>query len=283
MTEIPEHLLKRSRERRAAMGGGGDDSSGGDAAGGGESAASATPAKAAASTPATVPAHPAPAEAPPAPPPSPMVEAYRKRNKIPFWAMPVLAVIPVWAYIYAGTLSPPPAGEGPEVLGEQAYANNGCAGCHGASGGGGVGPAFTGGAIYETFPDWESHFQWVRLGSEGWKAEVGDTYGAPDKPVNGGMPGFGPESVSDADLVFLVLHERLHLGGENPNEQDQLRLELAAEIFFEHPEMTLEEVLAQVDEELGEGTEGGAVEGQGDPELDQDASTAAEDDAEIGD
>lgn len=279
MTEIPEHLLKRSRERRSAMGGG-DDAGGGDSAGGTSGTGgdpAAAPAKAAASTPAAMPAHPAPAEAAPPAPQSPMVQAYQRRNKIPFWAMPVLALIPVWAYVYVGTLSPPPAGEGPEVLGEQAYAGNGCAGCHGASGGGGVGPAFSGGSIYETFPNFETQFQWVRLGSEGWRAEVGDTYGAPDKPVNGGMPGFGEDAISDADLLYLILHERMGLGGENPNENDQLRIELAAEIFMENPEMTLDEVIAQVDEEIpsegreaegeGGGSEGGAVAGQGDPEL----------------
>jgi mono/diheme cytochrome c family protein len=278
VTEIPEHLLKRSRERRSAMGGG-DDAGGGDSAGGTSGTGgdpAATPAKAAASTPAAMPAHPAPVEEAPPPPPSPMVQAYQRRNKIPFWAMPVLAILPVWAYVYVGTLSPPPAGEGPEVLGEEAYAGNGCAGCHGGGGGGGVGPAFTGGAIYETFPTFETHFQWVRLGSEGWRAEVGDTYGATDKPVNGGMPGFGEDSVDDAHLLYLILHERMSLGGENPSENDQLRIELAAEIFMENPEMTLDEVLAQVDEEIpaegggeggGGGTEGGAVEGQGDAEL----------------
>ena len=274
MTEIPEHLLKRSRERRSAMGGG-DDSGGGDSAGGTSSTGgdpAASPAKAAASTPAAMPAHPAPAEAPTTPPPSPMVEAYQRRRKIPFWAMPVLAMIPVWAYVYVGTLSPPPEGDGPEVLGEEAYAGNGCAGCHGAGGGGGVGPAFTGGAIYETFPDFETHFRWVRLGSDGWAAEVGPTYGANDKPVNGGMPGFGEDSISDADLLFLVMHERMGLGGENPDEQDQARIELVAEILFEHPEMTLEEALAEAEAELGPtgggGAEGGAIEGQGEAELD---------------
>ena len=284
MTEIPEHLLKRSRERRAAMG---DGEAGGDAeTGGGDSGASASsqaPAKAAAATPAAMPAHPAPAETPPPPPPSPMVEAYRSRPKIPFWAMPVLAAIPVWAYVYAGTLSPPPAGDGPEVVGEELYASNGCVGCHGASGGGGVGPAFSSGAIYETFPDFETHLQWVRLGSAGWQAEVGDTYGAADKPVNGGMPGFGEDALSDADLFYVVMHERMSLGGENPSEDDLARMELAATIFEENPDMTLEEVLEEVNAELGEpegGSEGGEVEGQGDPELSE--PDPAEEDPELG-
>jgi mono/diheme cytochrome c family protein len=136
------------------------------------------------------------------------------------------------------------------VLGQEAYAGNGCAGCHGASGGGGSGPAFNGGAIYETWPNFLDHFRWVRLGSAGWQSEEGDTYGANDKPVGGGMPGFGEDALSDAQLINIVLHERQGLGGENPNENDAARLELAAELLFEHPEMTLEEVMEQVDEEL---------------------------------
>ncbi len=250
MTEIPDHLLQRSRERRAAMGGGGD--AGGDAAASsGESAGSAAPAKAAASTPApSMAAHPAPVEEEPPAPPSPMVEAYNRRKKIPFWAMSVLAFIPLWAYVYVGTLDPPPAGEGPLVLGTEAYAASGCAGCHGGGGGGGVGPAFTGGAIYETFPDFLDHFEWVRLGSAGWLDEKGDTYGANNRPVGGGMPGFGESGLSDADLIYILLHEREDLGGANPSENDAARLELAAELFFESPEATLEEIMAEVDAQL---------------------------------
>ena len=280
MTEIPEHLLKRSRERRAAAGGGGD-SGGGETPGGAAAEGATTPAKAAAAPAPSMPAHPAPVEPTPAAPPSPMVEAYRKRRKIPFWAMPVLAIIPVWAYVYVGTLSPPPEGEGPEVLGAELFAGNGCGGCHGAGGGGGVGPAFTGGAIYETFPAFETHMQWVHLGSAGGETEVGDTYGATDKPVGGGMPAFDQLS----DQFFVVYHERLGLGGENPSEQDLARMEAAATLFFENPEMTLEDVLTQVDEMVGpaeDGGEGGGIEGQGNPELDPSTAEdpAGTDDAE---
>lgn len=250
MTEIPEHLLERSRARRAAMGGGdgGAGDGGGDASGAGES--SAAPAKAAAAAPAaaSMPAHPAIAEEPPPPPPSPMVEAYNNRRKIPFWAMPVLAMIPVWAYVYVGTLEAPPEGPGPAALGEELYAGSGCAGCHGGTGGGGVGPAFTSGAIYETWPTFEDHFEWVRLGSNGWSAERGGTYGANDTPVAGGMPGFAEETLSDAELIYVVLHER-ELGGENPDEEDQVRLEVVAEYIFEHPELTLEEAIAEAEAE----------------------------------
>ena len=275
MTEIPEHLLKRSRERRAAMGGDGGGTDGGDATE--STAASAAPAKAAAAAPASMPAHPAPATVEAAPPPSPMVEAYQKRRKIPFWAMPVLAALPLWAYVYTGTLSPPPAGEGPEVLGEALYAGSGCGGCHGAGGGGGVGPAFTGGAIYETFPSFVDHFEWVRLGSAGWLEANGDTYGATDKPVNGGMPGFGEDQLSDAELVFLLLHER-NLGGANPDTEDMTQLEEVALLMSENEAMTFEEALAEVGVEAegggGEGSEGS--EGQSGPGTDAETGTSTD-------
>ena len=257
MTEIPEHLLKRSRERRSAMGGDGGAAEGGGTSDTSGAAASSTPAKAAASAPSSMPTHPAPAEVESAPPPSPMVEAYQKRRKIPFWALPVLAALPLWAYVYTGTLSPPPAGDGPEVLGEELYAGSGCGGCHGAGGGGGVGPAFTGGAIYETFPDFVTHFEWVRLGSAGWQEERGDTYGATDKPVGGGMPGFGEDQLSDADLLYIVLHERA-LGGENPDTEDAEALEAVALLMEENPEMAFEDALAEAGVEAPEAEGTGA-------------------------
>lgn len=264
MTEIPEHLLKRSRERRAAMGGDGGGSEGGGASDSGGATSADAPAKTTAAAPASMPAHPAPATAEAAPPPSPMVEAYQRRRKIPFWAMPVLAALPLWAYVYTGTLSPPPAGEGPEVLGEELYAGSGCGGCHGAGGGGGVGPAFTGGSIYETFPDFVTHFEWVRLGSAGWLEERGDTYGASGKPVRGGMPGFGEDQLSDADLIYIVLHERL-LGGENPDDEDMTQLEELAIYMSEHPDATLADAMAELGFEMPDADAGGTDSELGDP------------------
>jgi len=257
LTEIPEHLLKRSRERRSAMGGDGGASDGGGTSDTGGTASEAAPAKAAAPAASSMPAHPEPAGVEAAPPPSPMVEAYQKRRKVPFWAMPVLAALPLWAYVYTGTLSPPPEGDGPEVLGEELY-GSACAGCHGGGGGGGVGPAFTGGAIYETFPDFVTHFEWVRLGSTGWQNERGGTYGANEKPVAGGMPGFGEDQLSDAEMLYVVWHERT-LGGENPDTEDAEALEAVALLMEENPDMTLEEALAEAGVEgAGEGSgEGG--------------------------
>ena len=65
------------------------------------------------------------------------------------------------------------------ALGQQVYSGAAaCAGCHGANGGGGVGPAFIGGELYTTFPTCSDHAKWIELGSAGWQSEVGPTYGA---------------------------------------------------------------------------------------------------------
>ena len=218
MTEIPEHLLKRSKERRAAIGGEGPA----------EDAAPASEASAAEEAPAATPAVPAAAAAPvePAPPPPPApvrpeVAAALNRRKIPYWAMPVLAALPLWAYVYQATLEPPPAGESdPLVLGEAVY--GGCASCHGAGGGGGAGPALDG--VLETWPDYRDHMMWVRLGDAGWPA---DTYGATDKPKGVGMPGH--ESFTDAELAQVVLYERTAFGGLDPTSEEYLELVEIAE------------------------------------------------------
>ena len=112
MTEIPEHLLQRSQERRAALGLPGGE--GGDAApppaGDGERSRRGH-------------RRPRPRRSPPAPRPRspprlrrrprrrpPYVQAARDRRKrIPFWAMPVIALLPVWAVIYDNSVAGPAA------------------------------------------------------------------------------------------------------------------------------------------------------------------------------
>src|SRR5690606_37693924 len=79
----------------------------------------------------------------------------------------------------------------------------------------------------------------------GWQEERGDTYGANETPVGGGMPGFGEDQLSDHDLLFVVLHERM-LGGENPDTEDAEALEAVALLMSENPDMTLEEAMAEV-------------------------------------
>jgi mono/diheme cytochrome c family protein len=221
LTEIPEHLLKRSRERRAALGlgGGGDDDA---------PAAAADDAPAAAAVPATTAATPAPApvEEPKPEPfrPDPLyIQAAKRRRRIPYWAMPVLAALPLWGYVYVRTLEPPPAGEDdPLVIGAETFSGN-CASCHGGTGAGiGNAPALADGAVLATFGDWRDQAAWVRIGTEAWPA---DTYGDSQKPVGGSggvMPGW--PTLSDAEIAAVVMHERELSGAdmseENPDNED---------------------------------------------------------------
>jgi mono/diheme cytochrome c family protein len=242
VTEVPEHLLKRSRERRAAIGGG---DAGTDAP---PSATAEAPAAEAAETAvepvaaAAAPAAPAPPE-PPKPVPG-YIQAAQRRRRIPYWAMPVLAALPLWAYMYQGTLEPPPADESdPMVLGEELY--GGCSTCHGGGGQGASGPALT--EVLATWPDFRDHMMWVRLGSDGWPA---DTYGADGKPKNGGMPPH--PRLSDEDLARVVLYERTQFGKEDPAEQVDLLAVANGEKTFAEVGLGSESEAAGVEPPAGE-------------------------------
>lgn len=210
MTEIPEHLLERSRSRRAALTGEGGsteaatpattDSS--DAPAETESAAP-VPAAAAAAVPASEP------EPEPTPP---WVEAAESRHRAPWWAAAALAMVPLFFIIYPWTLGIGGDEEGPLALGAEIYGVS-CAGCHGAAGGGGVGPAMSGGAVVETFPQPADQVTWIALGSAGYQDAGFSTYGGTDKPINGGMPG-QEAALSPAEIMEVVLHERVEYGGE---------------------------------------------------------------------
>ena len=111
MTQVPEYLLQRSRERRAALGlppsGGGEGPAPAAPAEGGEAPAAAPAAAAPATTEAAVPAT-AEAAVPAIPEPEPVYfEPPAARSGIPAWVVPVLALIPVWAFAYLGALNPP--------------------------------------------------------------------------------------------------------------------------------------------------------------------------------
>jgi hypothetical protein len=215
LTEIPEHLLQRTRSRRSALGlGGGDDGAAADAGGG------SAPAAAGGGAVAAAPAGKVPTadfatsakSRPAAKAPAPHVVAATTRGRIPIWAMPMLAFLPVWAVLYVGTLSEADLGGMTALeLGSEVYGAQGCAGCHGAGGGGGAGPAFTNGAVLTTFPDPADHIRWVQLGAKGWKTEFGPTYGAQGKPAQN-MPSF--DSLEMPELLSVVRHERENFGGE---------------------------------------------------------------------
>jgi hypothetical protein len=80
-----------------------------------------------------------PAAAPPPRPDPPYVAAAKARTKIPWWAMPVVGLLPLWVLLYAWALKPSekvvagPLGEGKTVFAT-------CASCHGSTGGGGGRP-----------------------------------------------------------------------------------------------------------------------------------------------
>ncbi len=214
VTEIPEHLLKRSQARRGAAG-----ESAGDAAGSTAVATqAAAPAVAAPKAPA-VPAGPAPAK-----PDSPVVAAYKARKKIPVWAMLTLSIFPVWAFLYVLALRPEPAtAVGPLGAGVPLYSN--CAGCHGAEGGGGVGYAFADGAVIASYPHIEDQLRWVKLGSDAYKSAGVDIPGDPNREggphitgASGVMPGW--PSLTDAELLAVVCHVRYDLGGGDEESEE---------------------------------------------------------------
>ena len=232
MTEVPEHLLKRSQDRRAALGLGGDGGAG-DGGSPPEATPAPTPAPGAGVAPAPTasaaarPAAAVPAEVAAPEPPPPYVQAALKRKKIPFWAMPMLAFLPVWAIIYVGGLSPADTGEPTQLeLGAEIYAAR-CASCHGAGGGGGVGRAFTGGEVVKTFPDIIGQLDFVWRGSTG-IGPGGTPYGDPEREggphltlsYNGNpMPAF-EDVLTQSELLAVVRYEHEVLSGEAADPAD---------------------------------------------------------------
>jgi len=215
VTEIPEHLLKRSRERRAS----GGDSSG---ASGGES--SAAPVPAAAATPAVKAAVPAEPVTVAAVPDAPHVAAAKSRGRIPYWAMATLSLLPIFLFMYVRGLQPQKAeASGPIAIGIENYGS--CASCHGADGGGGAGRAFSNMESLKTFPHIEDMLNWVYVGTEGYEAADVATYGDPNREggahaprsYNGSaMPAQGASyggALTEYEILGLVCHIRYDLAG----------------------------------------------------------------------
>lgn len=142
-----------------------------------------------------------------------MVVAAESRTKIPVWAMPVLVLLPLWAIVYMATNDLPTAKTaGPLTNGATVYATN-CSGCHGATGqGSGAFPKLADGVLPTDFPDPADQVRWVLLGSAGFQADGATTYGATDKPIKGGMPGW--DALEPAELLDVIRHERETLSGE---------------------------------------------------------------------
>ena len=219
MTEIPEHLLKRSQERRGA----GGDAPGAAVTPAASTAATSTATAATSAEPAGKVARTeaaAPVGPPPAKPDSPVVAAYKERKKIPVWAMMTLSILPVWAFMYVRALEPPTV-EATGPLGEGATVYNQCSSCHGGSGEGGVGYSFQDGAVIATFPNIEDQLRWVKFGSEAYVAAGIEIYGDPNREggarvsgATGVMPaGAAALGLTDVEILAVVCHERFELGG----------------------------------------------------------------------
>jgi mono/diheme cytochrome c family protein len=119
--------------------------------------------------------------------------------------VPALALLPLWAFVYANTLEKPSAATaGPLAAGAQIFDGKGCAGCHGSAGGGGAGPSFLNGELSKSWPKFQDQIRWVSLGSNGWP---GTTYGAQNKPKLGGMPAWASE-LTPLQIAQVVRYER---------------------------------------------------------------------------
>ncbi|MBI4884858.1 MAG: hypothetical protein HY826_12475 [Actinobacteria bacterium] len=217
MTEIPEHLLKRSKERRGE--------SGAAATTGAAVATTQTAAAVAATAPAGKAARTesaAPAGPPPTKPDTAVVVAYKARKKIPAWAMVTLSILPVWAFMYVRALQPVTAqAQGP--LGEGAAVFASCSSCHGAAGEGiGTAYAFKDGAVMATFPHIEDQLRWVKYGTEAYVAAGVEIYGDPNREggarIAGASGGVMPAAaaalgLTDVEILAVVCHERYTLAG----------------------------------------------------------------------
>jgi mono/diheme cytochrome c family protein len=58
----------------------------------------------------------------------------------------------------------------------------------------------------------DTQIRWITLGSEGWKDEVGPTYGATDKPIENIMPPMGTVLTAD-QIAAVAAFERTQYGG----------------------------------------------------------------------
>ncbi|MEO6987622.1 MAG: cytochrome c [Aquihabitans sp.] len=250
MTEIPEHLLKRAKERRAAKSGGGDAPA--------DTPAAVAPADAAPAAPA------APTSAkPPAPLPTlgggeakavpdiAVVAAAKRRKRVPYWAATVLVLLPLWGFIYYNAVKP--AGQGPTdpmVLGAEVYVGSaGCQGCHTPDGAGGpAGAQLNQGHTLETFADPLSMVHWIGYGFAGGQ-NGDDTYGDVNRPkVAGSMPPF-KDSLTPEEIAAVTIYIRNEFGGDAYDPETEQGF--TVEGFEADPEAIIAEVEAAL--ALGEG------------------------------
>ena len=225
MAEIPEHLLKRARERRDALSGASPSTD-----------VSGTTANLPTKAPenkivANAPLATAPVASAPAPRNPPYVVAANTRKKIPFWAMATLGLLPLWAFLYLLAVRPQEKTvAGPLAIGAGIYGS--CAGCHGADGAGGAGRILYQGEVLKTFPKIEDMLNFVYTGSQQFVSAGLAIYGNPDRTggphaplsFNGNpMPQQGKKyggGLTETEILGVVCHVRYVISGADPQSEE---------------------------------------------------------------
>ena len=221
VTEIPEHLLKRSKAAKAKADGAE-----------GEPAASVPATTTSASAPAVAKAAAVPAKAKavvaakPVKQDPPYVVAAKTRKKMPFWAVGALSMLPLWGFLYVRGMQPDIKEDtSPMAVGNGLYSSAACAGCHAADGSGGTGRPLYNGEVLLTFPKIEDQLNFVYTGSGAYSLAGLATYGDPNRAggahassgYNGAaMPAQSQltgGSLTDAQVLAVVCDERYNLGG----------------------------------------------------------------------
>jgi len=100
--------------------------------------------------------------------------------------------------------------ESPLRQGRTIYGDS-CSVCHGNRGQGLVGPSLD--EVVVTWPTCDAHVEWIEVGSEGWVVRYGETYGATDNPVEGGMPAHS-EILTLEEMRLVAAFERVSYGGQ---------------------------------------------------------------------
>jgi mono/diheme cytochrome c family protein len=127
--------------------------------------------------------------------------------------MPVVALLPVWLFVYVNAMKPSTAGAvGPLGEGADVYASK-CVSCHGGTGEGGTGYQLSQGEVQKTFPKIEDQIPFVYKGTAGF---IGKPYGSGRHVagVRGTMPSWGEGAggeLTDIELLAVICHERYDL------------------------------------------------------------------------
>jgi hypothetical protein len=224
VTEIPEHLLKRSKAAKAKAEGAEAEPM---AAALASTDAAASPVAATAAAPAVPAGRGKAAPVAPAKPvrqDPPYVVAAKTRKKMPFWAVGALSMLPLWGFLYIRGVQPDIKPD-TSPLGVGARTYSGCAGCHGGDGSGGTGRPLWNGEVLKTFPKIEDQINFVYNGSSAYSLAGLATYGDPNReggahssagfngaamPAQGQLAGGG---LTESQILAVVCDERFRLGG----------------------------------------------------------------------